>query len=133
MPSLRIILIVAIVLAILCYLFVLVKGSRLDGFADLGEKDNVFTMYYMNGCPHCEAILPDFKNFVAEGQVVQPGKKTSIRMVEQGDPDTAKEIETRNIKGYPTFILATKDGKYIEHQGERTISAMRKFITSNAV
>jgi hypothetical protein len=109
------------------------KTTRNDGFADLAEKTNTFTLYYMNGCPHCESILPDYKNFVAAGQVAQNGKKTKIRMLEQGDPDAAPELEANNVKGFPTFILNTADNKNIEYQGDRTISAMTKFIEENAV
>jgi hypothetical protein len=109
------------------------RTTRTDGFANLAEKDNTFTLYYMNGCPHCESILPDYKNFVAAGQLVQNGKKTKIRMLEQGDPDAAPELEANNVKGFPTFILNTADNKNIEYQGDRTIPAMTKFIEQNAV
>ena len=87
----------------------------------------------MNGCPHCMTILPAFKDFVAAGQVVGNGSKTKIRMLEQADPAAGPEIEARNIKGFPTFILATTDGKYLEYQGDRTVPAMTDFIKKNAV
>lgn len=132
MPNLRLMLLVSIILAILFYFFVIVRGST-DGFADLGEKVNVFTLYYMNGCPHCMTLLPAFKDFVAAGQVVGNRSKTKIRMLEQGDPNAAPELEARNIKGFPTFVLATTDGKYLEYQGDRTVPAMTDFIKKNAV
>jgi hypothetical protein len=132
MANLRTILLVGIVITGLLYLFSVMNTST-DGFADLGEKVNIFTLYYMNGCPHCMTILPDFKNFVAAGQVVNNGAKTKIRMVEQGDPNASPELEARNIKGFPTFILATTDGKYLEYQGDRTVPAMTDFIKKNAV
>lgn len=125
-------LLVGIIIAVLLYFFVVVKSST-DGFADLGEKVNVFTLYYMNGCPHCMTILPAFKDFVAAGQVVNNGTKTKIRMLEQADPAAGPEIEARSIKGFPTFILATTDGKYLEYQGDRTVPAMTEFIKKNAV
>jgi hypothetical protein len=87
----------------------------------------------MNGCPHCESILPAYKDFAAAGQIVTNGKKTKIRMLEQGDPSAAPELEANNVSGFPTFILSTADGKNLEYQGERTISAMKDFISKNAV
>jgi len=131
----RLILVVAIVLAVIAYISVLVNDTSLsmDAFADLGEKMNVFTMYYMNGCPHCESILPDYKRFVADGQFRLNGKKTQIRMLEQGDPAAAPELEARSIKGFPTFILGTADGKFVEYQGDRSIGAIKNFIGQNAV
>ena len=135
MPNLRILLLVTIVLAILFYMSTLLSGGgmqRFDFFADLGESVNTFTMYYMNGCPHCEVLLPEFRTFVASGQIETNGKKTKIRMLEQGDPTAAPELEANNVKGFPTFVLSTVDGKNIEYSGDRRVSAMREFISSNA-
>lgn len=134
LPNARVLLVVGLVLAIVTYLSVLMMDKTLkhDAFADLGEKTNVFTLYYMNGCPHCETILPEYKKFAAAGQVMTNGKKTKIRMLEQGDPNAAPELEARSIKGFPTFVLSTVDGKYIEYQGERSIPAIGQFITQNA-
>jgi hypothetical protein len=87
----------------------------------------------MNGCPHCETILPEYKKFAAAGQVMTNGKKTKIRMLEQGDPNAAPELEARSIKGFPTFVLNTADGKYIEYQGERSVPAIGQFINQHAV
>jgi hypothetical protein len=134
LPNARVLLVVGLVLAIMMYISVLMSDTTLkpESFADLGEKTNVFTLYYMNGCPHCETILPEYKKFAASGQVMTGGKKTKIRMLEQGDPNAAPELEARNVKGFPTFILSTVDGKYIEYQGERTVPAIGQFINQNA-
>jgi hypothetical protein len=77
--------------------------------------------------------LPEYKKFAASGQVNMNGKKTKIRMLEQGDPNAAAEIEARNVKGFPTFVLSTADGKYLEYQGERSVPAIGQFISQNAV
>ena len=134
LPYARVLLVVGLVRAIVVYLSVLMSDKTLkpEAFADIGEKSNVFTLYYMNGCPHCETILPEYKKFAAAGQVMTGGKKTKIRMLEQGDPNAAPELEARNVKGFPTFVLSTVDGKYIEYQGERTIPAIGQFINQNA-
>ena len=131
----RLILVVSIVIAIIAYIAVITmdRDFRMDAFADLGEKTNTFTMYYMNGCPHCESILPDFKKLVAAGQLTLNGKKTQFRMLEQGDPAAASELEARNVKGFPTFYLATADKNFIEYQGDRSASAIKEFIGQNAV
>jgi hypothetical protein len=135
MANMRLILVVGIVVSIIAYIAVITMnhGLRMDAFADLGEKTNIFTMYYMNGCPHCESILPDFKKLVAAGQVTLNGKKTQFRMLEQADPAAAPELEARNVKGFPTFYLATADKNFIEYQGDRSASAIKEFIGQNAV
>lgn len=131
----KVVLVVGLVVAILAYVSILMagKGLRADAFADLGEATNTFTLYYMNGCPHCESILPEYKKFAAAGQVVSNGKKVKVRMLEQGEPNAAPELEAHNVKGFPTFILSTADGKNLEYQGDRTVPAIAEFIGKNAV
>lgn len=135
MPNIKITLLVAIVVAILFYLSLLVSGGGmavLESFTGLAPRQNTFTMYYMNGCPHCETILPEYRQFVASGQVETDGKKTTIRMLEQGDPQAAPELEANNVKGFPTFILSTTEGANVEYKGDRTIDAMKDFISKNS-
>ena len=135
LPNIRILLLLAIVLAIMFYMSTLVSGGgmqNLENFTGLSETQNTFTLYYMDGCPHCESILPEFRTFVASGQIETNGKKTKIRMLEQGNPDAAAELEANNVKGFPTFIMSTVDGKNIEYGGERKVSAMKEFIGQNA-
>jgi hypothetical protein len=135
MPNIKITLLLAIVIAILFYISFLVSGGGMrvmESFTGLGAKQNTFTMYYMNGCPHCEVILPSYRQFVASGQVETDGKKTTIRMLEQGDSQAAPELEANNVKGFPTFILSTAAGSNIEYKGERTIEAMKDFISQNS-
>jgi hypothetical protein len=107
-------------------------NRRKDGFSDLGEKQPSFTLYYMNGCPHCEVLLPDYRTFAAAGQFETAGKKVKIRMLEQGDPAAAPELEANKVKGFPTLVLNTTAGENIEYNGERNIPAMKEFITKNA-
>lgn len=133
LPNARVLLVVGLVLAIIVYVSLVMLDKKKDTFVDIGQKTNVFTLYYMNGCPHCETILPEYKKFAAAGQVITNGKKTKIRMLEQGDPNAAPELEARNVKGFPTFILNTADGKYIEYQGDRTVPAIGQFINQNSV
>ena len=134
MPNIRILLLSGLVVAVLAYVSILMarRGLRTDAFADMGQATNVFTMYYMNGCPHCEAILPAYKNFVAQGQIEVNGKKVTPRMVEQADPSAATEIDSLKIRGFPSFYLKTAKGQQIEYNGDRSISAITQFITANA-
>jgi thiol-disulfide isomerase/thioredoxin len=134
-PSIRVVLVSAIVVAVLAYIAILVSGGglKMDGFADLGEKQNVFTLYHMTGCPHCEEILPAYEKFAAAGQIEVNGKKVKIRALEQNDKNAAPELEARNVTGFPTFILATASGNYLEYKGDRTVDGIKEFISKNAV
>jgi hypothetical protein len=135
LPNIRIILLVSVVVVILVYLALLLSGRGLsmDGFANLGANQNAFTLYYMNGCPHCESILPEYKAFQASGQYKSAsGAVTSIKMFEQADPAAASGIQANNVKGFPTFIFTSKDGKNMPYNGDRTVPAMKAFIDQNA-
>jgi hypothetical protein len=122
-------LVVGIVIATLAYLAVLYTGGGLsmDGFSD--TEGPTFTMYYMNGCPHCEKIKPDFQKFVAAGQVMTKGKPVKVRMLEQGE--ATSEVNSLGIQGFPSFYLSTADGNQIEYTGERTVPAYTSFIKQN--
>jgi hypothetical protein len=128
--DLRLILIVSIVVASLMYLAVLHMGGglKMDPFEDLG-KTAKFTLYYMNGCPHCEVIKPEFKEFVAAGQFMSNGKPVTIRMLEQSE--AGSEIDAKGIQGFPSFWLTTADGKDIEYRGDRSVPQYKSFITAN--
>jgi thiol-disulfide isomerase/thioredoxin len=133
MSAVKIILVVGVAFAVLLLISLLVNGNgiQLDTFTGGSQATNTFTLYYMTGCPHCETILPEFSNFVAQGQYESGGKKTTIRKIEQAA--AGSDLEKYGIKGYPTFILEKSDGKFLSYEGERTVSAMKAFITQNAV
>ena len=129
MSPIALMLVVGIVIATLAYLAVLYTGGGLsmDGFSD--TEGPTFTMYYMNGCPHCEKIKPDFQKFVAAGQVMTKGKPVKVRMLEQGE--ATSEVNSLGIQGFPSFYLSTADGNQIEYTGERTVLAYTSFIKQN--
>ena len=130
MTTVALMLVVGIVVATLAYLAILYTGgglSSMDGFSD--TKGPTFTMYYMNGCPHCERIKPDFQKFVAAGQVQTSGKAVKIRMLEQGEAQD--EVNSLGIQGFPSFYLSTADGNSLEYTGERTVPAYMNFIKQN--
>jgi glutaredoxin len=131
MTTVAIALVVAIVVTTLAYLAILYTGGGLlsmDGFSD--KSGPTFTMYYMNGCPHCEKIKPDFEKFVASGQVLTKGQPVKIRMLEQGE--AASDVKSLGIQGFPSFYLSTTDGNEIEYTGDRTVPAYTNFIKQNA-
>ena len=60
---------------------------------------NTFTMYYMNGCGHCEKIMPVFDDYMSKCPV-------SCRKVEASQ-GASREYP---VKGYPTFVYTDAYG-----------------------
>ena len=101
--------------------------SSKEGFAnDIAGAADTFTLYYAEWCPHCKTVKPSFKEWAKNGFVTAAGKNVKVRMVEQGEkPD---EVAAKGIKGFPTFLLETAEGKKVEFQGDRTPSGYLNFL-----
>ena len=87
---------------------------------------NTFTMYYADWCGHCQQAKPVFSEFAAKGTVKIGDKDCVIRMVSpEKEPEKAAG---KNIKGFPSFLLETVDGKTVEYAGERTVDGYMAFL-----
>lgn len=130
----KLILLAVVVLAILglvvFYGYGISFGRGFQGFqTGPAPAMNSFTMYYADWCPHCKSIKPEFTEFSNRGSIEVGGKKCEIRMI-----DAAKEPEAakgKPVKGFPTFLLETTDGKIVEYQGERNTEGWMSFINTN--
>ena len=103
-----------------------IQSSSQEGFADAIQPADVFTLYYADWCPHCQAVKPAFKEFGKNGFVNVAGRQVAVRMV-QPEKEPEKAVG-KSIKGYPTFMLETSEGKTVEYQGDRTPDGYIKFL-----
>jgi hypothetical protein len=47
-------------------------------------------------------------------------------------PETNPEaVQGKTLKGYPTFLLETVDGKTVEYTGDRSVDGYMSFLTTN--
>jgi thiol-disulfide isomerase/thioredoxin len=129
----QIILLVVVVLALLglvvFYGYGISFGRGLQGFqSGPAPATNTFTLYYADWCGHCQAIKPEFTEFANRGSIEVAGKKCEIRMIDAAkNPEATKD---KPVKGFPTFLLETTDGKIVEYQGERNTQGWLSFINS---
>jgi hypothetical protein len=117
---------VGIVVALLALLRVIHAST--EGFtgATSTSGGDSFTLYYADWCPHCKAVKPAFAEWAKNGFISVGGKNVSVSMVQpEKEPEKAKG---KTIKGYPTFVLETADGKNYEYEGERTPAGYQKFL-----
>ena len=133
MPSWKLILLVVVVVAILglaaVYGLGISFGQGLQGFQNQSGPApamNTFTMYYADWCPHCQSVKPEFTEFSNRGTIEVAGKKCQIMLVDAAkNPEAAKG---KPVKGFPTFLLETTEGKVLEYQGERNTDGWLAFI-----
>ncbi len=104
--------------------------SSQEGFVDSPAKGaDTFTLYYADWCPHCKSVKPMFENWAKNGYVSVAGRNVKCRMVQpEKEPE---KVMSKEIKGYPTFMLETADGKSLEYQGDRTPDGWMKFLENN--
>jgi thiol-disulfide isomerase/thioredoxin len=102
-------------------------SMRREGFTNAtGSGADMFTLYYVDWCPHCKTVKPMFEEFAKNGFVTIAGKNVQVRAIEC--EKQAKEAEGKPIKGYPTFLLETAEGKTVEYQGDRSPEGWLKFL-----
>jgi thiol-disulfide isomerase/thioredoxin len=136
MPSWKLTLLVIVVVAILglaaVYGLGISFGQGLQGFQNQSGPApamNTFTMYYADWCPHCQSVKPEFTEFSNRGTIEVAGKKCQIMLVDAAkNPEAAKG---KPVKGFPTFLLETTEGKVLEYQGERNTDGWLAFINQN--
>ena len=126
--TIALILVVVTVLAAIAYKM---YGNSSSGFqSGAGGTGTSFTMYYANWCPHCKTAKPEFEKLISKSPMNVGSSSVTIRMVEQGE-DKSGEMKAKNVKGFPTFLLATTDGKTIEYNGPRSTDAYLGFLNSS--
>ncbi len=120
----RFVYLIGVVLGLLVLLR-FISSRPYEGFEDKPAAA-VFTLYYADWCPHCKTVKPAFQEFAKNGFVTVAGQNVQVRMVEQSE--NPEEITKKGVKGFPTFMLETADGKTYEHTGDRTPAGYLKFL-----
>ncbi len=87
-----------------------------------GQKE--FVLVHMNGCGHCEKLMPDWKAAEAENKT-----DISMRAVEMSEGDGPKLCKKHNISGFPTIILLDNKGEKLDdYNGERSKDGILGFL-----
>ena len=93
-------------------------------FLEPGSKE--LLLMHMNGCGHCERLMPEWKKFETNNN-----SGISTRAVEISDgQDLAKKY---NVNGFPTILLLGKNGKKLDtYDGPRTADGLSSYCNKNA-
>ena len=123
----QVILLAVAIVAILLHLKF--SSSSFEGFA---EGTTSFNLYYADWCGHCQKVKPIFKQWAADkGSIQVNGQTVFVGMVNADAPDSKDKMAGKNVRGYPTFLLETADGKVTEYTGERSESGWMEFLKQN--
>ena len=81
-------------------------------------------LFKADWCGHCNAFKNDWHSLNNDSEL-----KKTIKFIEYDSDLHNNEINKFNIKGYPT-LLFNINNKYIEYEGNRNISDIKKFINN---
>ena len=118
MIALGVALLILIVLSILPRVY-----GRYDGFATQSE----LLIVKAGWCGHCKSAMPEFQRLVAATPVtLKDGSSVTIRMLDEG-ADKA-EVQTLQVKGFPTILYRGPSGDRMEYSGPRTYDGVMGFL-----
>ena len=98
---------------------------RLDGFQ--GASSSELLIVKAGWCGHCKSAMPEFQRLVAATPVtLKDGSSVTIRMLDEG-ADKA-EVQTLQVKGFPTILYRGPSGDRMEYSGPRTYDGVMGFL-----
>ncbi len=96
---------------------------NIENFENENSKKLVY--FYMNGCGHCEKFSPIWDEFISQN-------KSSITTHKLEREEAGNKIQKYEVKGFPTILLLDENNNKIkEYNGDRTLSALKKFVSEN--
>lgn len=99
------------------FLYSYFSAFNLEGFGQ--PKELVY--FYMNGCGHCKKFSPTWDQFAS-------GYKGNLKVRKVERSDAGSELDTYQVKGFPTILLLDGNGGKKEFQGDRTIQGLESFV-----
>lgn len=97
---------------------------RLDGFQGAPSE---LLIVKAGWCGHCKTAMPEFQKLVAATPVtLKDGSSVTVRMLDEG-ADKA-EVQTLNVKGFPTILYRGPSGDRMEYSGPRTYDGVMGFL-----
>lgn len=84
----------------------------------------VLVEFYAPWCGHCKQLVPIYDKL---GEHFEKDDDVVIAKIDA----TANELEHTKITSFPTIKLYTKDNQVRDYNGERTLSALTKFVETD--
>lgn len=91
------------------------------GRIKVGDQRGV-VLFYMHGCGHCHAFMPEYEKFATNNKSVMVTKIEASNI--------PRSVQALNLyEGYPTVFITDEQG-YVayKYDGDRKARAMKKYI-----
>ena len=127
--------VVAVIVAVLVYIYFAYNRSWSEGFAQEGVVEppqltpvGTFTMYYADWCGHCKTAKPAFEELVKQSPIIVGGRAVTIRLVSP-ENEASKVDAGAKIDGFPTFYFKNnKTGQLVQYNGAREVDGYKAFL-----
>lgn len=104
------------------------KMPSAKSLLESSKSKPIIVLFFMNGCPHCEMMMPDWKRAVEQFQGGSHRGRALTAEVEYSAMASLPPQLRTIVNGFPT-ILVIKDGKPgAEYAGDRSAESILAFI-----
>lgn len=86
-----------------------------------GSKKVIFTLYYVDWCPHCKVVKPEWNKLEND-----PNLK-HIKIVKINCEENESVVQEKNIEGFPTILL-NNNGKEEAYNGNREYTDFKNYL-----
>tara|TARA_B110000902_G_C13730473_1_gene368742 strand:- start:66 stop:464 length:399 start_codon:yes stop_codon:yes gene_type:complete len=108
----------AILLVLVLFLLVKYLLKSREGFD--GQK--TLLLCHMNGCGHCDKLMPDWDKFARENKTDILTKKV------EANEDTSL-MKKHQVEGFPTILLLGSNGEKLDtYDGDRTKDGLLSYL-----
>tara|TARA_Y100000389_G_scaffold39622_1_gene34070 strand:+ start:239 stop:697 length:459 start_codon:yes stop_codon:yes gene_type:complete len=86
-----------------------------------GSKGVTFTLYYVEWCPHCKVVKPEWKKLENDPDLEH------ITIVKINCEENESVVQEKNIEGFPTILL-NNNGKEEAYNGNREYADFKNYL-----
>ena len=120
-------LMIALGVALLALVLISMSGTVLRRFDGFQGSSSELLIVKAGWCGHCKTAMPEFQKLVAATPVtLKDGSSVTVRMLDEG-ADKA-EVQTLQVKGFPTILYRGPSGDRMEYSGPRTYDGVMGFL-----